>query len=121
MSKEEIAEDLRGGANYIREHGWAQHAMELSSGEVCAMGGVRGHCGTLHTTWQERDVNAVAALARYLMPDEEPDLIQVAVPYMRIADWATHVVADWNDECADDGEQVAQCMEKAAAQIEEQA
>lgn len=119
--KQQIADDLRGGAQYVRDHGWSRTQMRDSQGRVCAMGGIRCHVGSPQyiaiTDWNERDFGAAFALAKHL----QPDLFEIDWDDSKRRIYAFSVISRWNDQRAEGAEEVVTTMEKLAAKIEEDA
>lgn len=110
-----VADDLRAGATYIREHGHAKGTAQAFDGSVCAMGGIAlgigadllicyGRTATTSPDVCLRFGDALVTLNNYLLDNKLT---------------RCHSIADWNDITFSDD--VIASMEKAAAWSEEQA
>lgn len=104
------ADDLRAAATYIRAHGWTRGVTQKPDGSVCAIGGINAVTGGYFFLGEIAEfgpgyADAVTAMERYLLATGDSD--RLTIPY-------------WNDNHANDGEEVTAAMEKAAAWIEEQ-
>lgn len=97
-----VADVLRKAAGVVRDRGWCRWITQDGAGRVCAYGAINTALHG-HGNW---DV------------DEDRAIDVGAVPALVLGIRRT-ALAVWNNEVAEDGEQVAQVFEKAAARWEE--
>jgi len=104
--QQQTADDLAAGREYIEKHGWTKYNLENPNGTVCTIGGIIRGIGLNPTSINACSNPRVERAARALLS---------ALRGERVVRRPNPVctVTDWNDDHADNIQQVLDLMAKA--------